>query len=131
MPNRLTFDARRQHLIEHIDDALGVVTPITLDDFLTDRIKRHAVALCLMAIGDNVRPDCCHADPDISEFFLEVRNLISHEYFSASPERLWHAAQRLPELRKQVVANEHPLPMPTREDDQTKAKSDKGGFGID
>ncbi len=84
-------------------EALGVVDPVSAEQFLADRLRLRALERMLELIGaaaSRVTPACQAAHPEIPwRALIGQRNLLIHEYGRINPALLYVAAvERTPLL---------------------------------
>ena len=66
---------------------------MTRQEFHDDWKASYAAAI-LLAVGEHMGPGTPHASADVARPFHEARNLLAHEYFHVSPDRLWLLLER-------------------------------------
>ena len=99
-----------QHILEAIDNIQDYTTGMDLDAFIADRKTRDAVIRNLEIIGEacnNVAKNhACFATEHAEVpwgFAYEMRNALSHGYFTVDHAIVWQTIQRdLPKLRSQI-----------------------------
>lgn len=101
-----------QHILEAIGNIQDYTTGMDLDAFMDDRKTRDAVIRNLEVIGEacnNVarnHPDFALQHANVPwGFAYEMRNALSHGYFTVDLAVVWQTVQNdLPALKSQVLA---------------------------
>ena len=101
-----------QHILEAIGNIQDYTTGMDLDAFMDDRKTRDAVIRNLEVIGEacnNVarnHPDFALLHANVPwGFAYEMRNALSHGYFTVDLAVVWQTVQNdLPALKSQVLA---------------------------
>jgi uncharacterized protein with HEPN domain len=92
--------------------ALSFIEGIGRDRFLSDTLIQHAVAMCLIAVGEYVvkllrtHPEFSTANPDIPfDAIVGMRNRIAHGYYGLDFEVVWDTLQgSVPDLLDKLPA---------------------------
>lgn len=119
MPRRDSFGFRRERLLDALAKGQELRESMTRQEFLDDWKASYAAAAILLAVGEHMGPGTPHASADVARPFHEARNLLAHEYFHVSPDRLWLLLERIEQLRKEVEALKEPparAPRPSSDD---------------
>ena len=101
-----------QHILEAIDNIQDYTAGMDLDAFMADRKTRDAVIRNLEVIGEacnNVaknHPAFASEHPEVPwGFAYEMRNALSHGYFTVDHAIVWQTIQQdLPKLKSQIRA---------------------------
>lgn len=101
-----------QHILEAVDNIQDYTAGATLESYRADRKTQDAVVRNLEVIGEasnNVvkhHPDFANAHAQVPwRFAYEMRNALSHGYFSIDQTIVWQTIQNdLPGLRAQIAA---------------------------
>jgi len=95
---------------EAANNARAFLGDLDLDSFLADMKTRHAVAMCLVIVGENVsrlakhHPEFLAAHPETPwREAIALRNRIAHGYEDVDFEIVWRtAAEYLPNLLRDL-----------------------------
>ena len=99
--NKPTPKARLEHIRDAIFNIKSFVKGLTVDEFLSDKIRQNAVLYQFIIIGEAIR----HVDKSILDKYpypwhipRSFRNFLAHEYHEIRLERVFIAANDLDEL---------------------------------
>jgi uncharacterized protein with HEPN domain len=98
---------RLEHILDAANKIEDFVRGMKLEDFISDAKTQSAVIHQLQIIGEaakRVSESIKNRHPEVDwKTFAEVRNMLTHEYFRASPEDVWKTAiEDVPELKERV-----------------------------
>ena len=103
--NKLTAKERLEHIRGAIVNIKSFVKDLTVDEFLSDKIRQNAVLYQFIIIGEAIR----HVDKSILDKYQypwhipgSFRNFLAHEYHAIRMERVFLAANDLDELLKTI-----------------------------
>ena len=108
MPRRDPFHVRRDNLLDVIDKAQELRDSMTYDEFKADWKSQYAATGLLVAIGEHMGNNTPHASERVAARFRTIRNLLAHEYFNVTSDRMWRAFDHLSELRDEVLQHREP-----------------------
>lgn len=96
------FGVRRERTLREIDRAVDAFKDVEYSDFEVDlRLQREAHGW-LAVITQDLLERKNHASLELTVYYRDLRNNLGHAYIEVTPQSLWNALQRLPDLRKSV-----------------------------
>ena len=89
---------RRRHILDAIADVEAFTAGKTLDDYLADRMRRHAVERCLEMISEASRHIPRAAKARHAEIawrgVADFGNVLRHDYPNVKDRRVWQIVTR-------------------------------------
>jgi uncharacterized protein with HEPN domain len=106
---RPTLADRLRHILDAIADVEGFTAGMTLDDYLADNLRRHAVERCLEIVSEASRyvpRDAKARHPGIAwRGVADFGNVLRHDYPNVKDRRVWEIVTNdLPSLKTAIEA---------------------------